>query len=91
MSEEKGPVLPRYRSHKVVEAMQIRAIEADETSSDTLLHGFNGLGPVRVDAAYMKKHNPQPMGYYVRYPDGYESWSPKEAFEGGYEPVDSSE
>ena len=23
-------------------------------------------------------------GYYVRYPDGYESWSPAEAFEEGY-------
>lgn len=24
------------------------------------------------------------MGYYVRYVDGYESWSPSEAFEAGY-------
>jgi len=23
-------------------------------------------------------------GYYVRYKDGYTSWSPKEAFESGY-------
>ena len=27
-------------------------------------------------------------GYYVRYPDGYESWSPAEAFEEGYTLVD---
>ena len=26
----------------------------------------------------------KPGGYYVRYPDGYESWSPAEAFEDGY-------
>ena len=24
-------------------------------------------------------------GYYVKYPDGYESWSPKDVFEEGYE------
>jgi len=27
-------------------------------------------------------------GYRVRYPDGYESWSPKEAFEAAYRPLD---
>jgi len=26
-------------------------------------------------------------GYRVRYPDGYESWSPKEVFEEAYQPV----
>lgn len=28
--------------------------------------------------------NPGRKGYLVRYPDGYESWSPKEAFESAY-------
>jgi hypothetical protein len=32
----------------------------------------------------MIKHAPQVGGYYVRYPDGYESWSPAKAFEEGY-------
>jgi len=27
-------------------------------------------------------------GYYVLYPDGYESWSPAKAFEEGYVPID---
>lgn len=27
-------------------------------------------------------------GYRVRYPDGYESWSPKEVFEEAYRPID---
>ena len=34
----------------------------------------------------MAKH--EAGGYYVRYPDGYESWSPAEAFEEGYTLVD---
>lgn len=28
-------------------------------------------------------------GYKVRYPDGYESWSPKETFEEAYIPEDA--
>ena len=28
-------------------------------------------------------------GYFVRYADGYESWSPKEAFEDAYRPCDA--
>lgn len=31
--------------------------------------------------------DPQRPGYMVRYADGYESWSPKEAFESAYFPV----
>ena len=27
-------------------------------------------------------------GYKVRYPDGYESWSPKNVFEEAYRPID---
>lgn len=30
-------------------------------------------------------------GYHVIYPDGYESWSPKEVFEGAYREVTAAE
>lgn len=30
---------------------------------------------------------PEEPGYRVRYPDGYESWSPKDVFERAYLPV----
>lgn len=33
---------------------------------------------------YMQKHQPRAGGYFVVYKDGYESWSPAEAFEEGY-------
>lgn len=36
---------------------------------------------------YMNKHQPQIGGYYVKYADGYESFSPAEAFESGYTKV----
>lgn len=31
-----------------------------------------------------KNENPKDFGYLVRYPDGYESWSPKEVFDTAY-------
>ena len=35
-----------------------------------------------------KLHKAGEDGYKVRYPDGYESWSPKEVFERAYRPTD---
>lgn len=33
--------------------------------------------------------NPEDRGYFVKYPDGYISWSPKEVFEEAYRECDS--
>jgi len=38
----------------------------------------------RVSAEYLAKHKPTSGGYYVVYKDGYESFSPAQAFEEGY-------
>ena len=35
-----------------------------------------------------KLHKAGEDGYKVRYPDGYESWSPKDVFEDAYRPID---
>ena len=35
-----------------------------------------------------KSMDPTEDGYKVRYPDGYESWSPKDVFEEAYRPTD---
>jgi hypothetical protein len=43
-------------------------------------------GYIYVSKEYMEKHNPEIGGYYVKYVDGYESFSPSEAFEEGYSP-----
>ena len=74
--------MDRYRSHKVVEAFKIVAIEEGDQQETTHLIGEENR--ILVSHAYMDKHKPQVDGYYVRYPDGYESWSPAEAFEDGY-------
>ena len=44
---------------------------------------------VLVLQPYVEKHAPRVGGYFVRYDDGYESFSPAAAFEGGYTSVDA--
>ena len=83
--------MPRYQSHKVVWALKIKAIVRDGEGEDRETDGSAmitpeepGYAPFKVDHAYMHKHKPQVGGYYVVYGDGYQSWSPADAFESGY-------
>lgn len=80
--------LPRWKCHKDVWAFRITHIEtgtaATQDGSALLHHAEGYFMPVRVDAGFLEKHKPEPGGYYVQYKDGYKSFSPAEAFEGGY-------
>ena len=86
--------MPRYQSHKKVWAFQIASIEYDhdkahaegrETDGSAIITPVeDGYAPFKIDRIYVDKHDPQPGGYHVVYDDGYLSWSPAEAFEGGY-------
>ena len=82
--------LPQYKCHKVVGALKIKAVvdstmprsEADGTRS--IVPEDGRYSPFHVSADYVRRHKPQAGGYYVSYEDGYESYSPAEAFESGY-------
>lgn len=85
--------MPRYRCHKEVWALKIERVQLDadtarveerETDGSARLFVEAPFSPVRVDAAYVRKHQPQAGGYYVVYKDGYKSFSPARAFEEGY-------
>lgn len=84
-------LFPLYQSHKRVRAGKITKIEWPHTCpvgfAATLEFG-DGLPGFFVTAAYMEKHKPEVGGYWVLYEDGYQSWSPAEAFESGYTRVD---
>ena len=75
--------LPRYKCHKTVTAFQIASAEALSNGRVQLVGGDTAHSII-VDAAYVDKHHPRVGGYYVRYHDGYESWSSAKAFEAGY-------
>jgi len=79
--------LPKYDCHKSVNAFKIDQIIPREDGTGTL-YGSEEPGDAKyqvvVAELYMLKHSPQIGGYYVRYKDGYESFSPAKAFEEGY-------
>lgn len=90
--------LPAYKCHKVVHAAKIDGLIPLRTGGWVLTFAPIGEDPritLAVDAAYCDKHNPKPGGYFVVYEDGYQSYSPAEAFESGYtlmtEPMDDTD
>ena len=71
--------MPKYRCHKEVWALKIASV-----NDCTITPVDEGYGPFEVPSNYIRKHDPQPGGYYVQYKDGYTSFSPADAFEDGY-------
>lgn len=94
MEPQASVEMPRYKCHKEVWALKIKAIAFDidaarienrETDGSAVITPEErGYGPFRVDHDYVRKHNPQAGGYYVVYRGGYKSWSPAREFEDGY-------
>ncbi len=92
--------MPQYQSHKKVWALKIKSFEAWYPTIEELNEVLEGVdvpsmggvitpederyGPINVSREYVLKHTPQAGGYYVVYSDGYQSWSPADAFESGY-------
>jgi hypothetical protein len=85
--------LPRYKCHKKVWALKIKAIEYDrdmdraenrDTDGSALITPEDGYMRFRVNRDYVDKHKPEVGGYYVVYEDGYKSFSPEQAFVAGY-------
>lgn len=89
--------MPKYRSHKTVWALKISDLTppAQDSDGSCVLHfEEEGYGARRVSADFVRRHLPElgtrpdlaPYigGYFVVYQDGYESFSPAQAFEEGY-------
>ena len=85
--DDDGPAapLPKYKSHKEVWALKIAAIEFGPTGQAKIVPVDKTYAALVVDS-YRHKFtgDEKDLGYYVRYADGYESWSPTKAFEDGY-------
>lgn len=75
--------LPKYETRKVVEAVQIEAIGLveDDESLVLIVPRVLNFKPFTVPKACVEKHQPEPGWYFVRYKDGYQSFSPAEPFE----------
>ncbi len=96
MLEEGNTMLwPKYKCHKEVFALKIKHVEglpnpdlsgkSCASSYGVKIHPVDDrFVPFEMSAEFDSKHKPQAGGYILRYKDGYESYSPEEAFEGGY-------
>lgn len=88
--------MPLYVCHKEVHALKIAAVKGTSKQGEewdgTMLLEFEeeGYGDLLVTKEWAAKHEPKAGGYYVVYEDGYASWSPAQAFEGGYKRVDAT-
>lgn len=78
--------MPKYKSHKEIHALKIKEIRESEEQGGVaqLVFEDTRFAPREVDHWWVDKHNPKAGGYFVVYADGYQSWSPAEAFEEGY-------
>jgi hypothetical protein len=91
MGDVMAGYLPLYKSHKLVRAAKIAAIEFQSDGSARIAQvGSAKLIP--TERGYRERFkgdlHSNDLGYYVVYEDGYESWSPTKAFEEGYTRVE---
>lgn len=80
--------LPRYRSHKIVRALQLATIEKNLDGSASVWPGDARFPVMRLGSPVVTRYFPVVGDYYVIYEDGYQAISPKKAFEDGYTRVD---
>lgn len=76
--------MKNYKCIKTVQAVKIVRITGFIDGGAEIFYGSTLIDRLEVTKEYMDKHNPQVGGYYVKYADGYESWSPAKVFEEGY-------
>jgi hypothetical protein len=84
-----GRLLPQYRCHKIVSALQIAHLEGGANGAPALILFANpAYTPIAADGDMFRRYFPKPGDYYVVYEDGYASISPQAAFETGYTEVE---
>lgn len=82
--------LPRWKCHKIVHAAKIAHAykDGDQLHWALAVNAGEPYWSIPVSDALRRRVLPEGTdcsgGYYVRYEDGYESWSPAKAFEEGY-------
>lgn len=79
--------LDTYVCHKRVNAGKILFMAKDEINDRLMLHIGSLTNILPVPMEYLHRHKPEIGGYYVRYADGYSSYSPAQPFEQGYKLV----
>lgn len=107
MTEQQNPGMPRedepiaetpwpkYKSHKVVEALEISGTQSaplpgDSSILDDVMVFFvdPNYPTMTLEAKIFTRYHPIPGDFLVRYEDGHISVSPRQAFLDGYTKVE---
>ena len=84
MDGQSSAEIPKYVSHKEVWALKIKKV-AENYNGSLDLFFEEPFAPINMEEGELTgRPNPAEGWYYVVYKDGYKSFSPAEAFEGGY-------
>ena len=81
------PLMPKYKCHKEVAALKIARIAPGPEGSLRIEPSDESFGPFYVEAQFVPLHEqgrPKPGWYFVVYENGFQSFSPADAFESGY-------
>jgi hypothetical protein len=78
--------MPLYRSHKQVRALEIKEVQRDDESMRVRLIFVDSEHPLNFipNDPIFARYKPQPGDFFVVYEDGYQSFSPAQAFREGY-------
>lgn len=78
--------MPKYASHKKVQALHIAALEIHEDGSATIAPKEDRFASFRTRPGWADRFEgtDSDPGVYVVYEDGFTSWSPTSVFEAGY-------
>lgn len=81
--------LPHYQCHKRVHAVKIGTVLIYDGDDKIRIKPVDErIKPFVIPEESYQKHLPSGGGYWVIYEDGYQSFSPAEAFESGYTKLD---
>lgn len=79
-----GNELPTYKCHKTVQAFKIKSVINNPDGSVEVVPEDSKFQNVTMKELHLGDHKTAIGGYYVRYTNGYDAWSPAKAFEDGY-------
>lgn len=86
--------MPKWRSHKIVEAASITSIDRLEEGVVTVMVPSEDPGApfmlldMQVPDGLAARGKPALGDFLVAYDDGYISWSPQKVFREGYTPIE---
>lgn len=86
MREKQIDKLPSYQSFKIVRAAKITHIQGEVLwlFIPPVGEAKGSRMKIEVSREWLEKHEPAAGGYFVKYRDGHESYSPRTPFEDSY-------